>query len=112
MTMTILAMPAAAAFVESPDNGKASSVSSKSSNPSNICVGTRLRIKRTARGVCQPQLSSRLGIEHDDLGAYEAGAKRISDNLLLRIAKFLDVRPDYFFQDYSEEELANCLHTW
>jgi hypothetical protein len=33
-----------------------------------------------------------------NLAACEAGAKRINANLLFRIAKSLDVRPDYFFR--------------
>jgi transcriptional regulator with XRE-family HTH domain len=48
--------------------------------------------------------------DRDDLNAYEAGAERVSANLLLRIAKLLDVRPDYFFQDYTERELESCLN--
>ena len=54
-------------------------------------------------------LCDKLGIYRDDLDAYEQGAKRVSANLLLRIAKLLDVRPDYFFQDYTAEELSACL---
>jgi transcriptional regulator with XRE-family HTH domain len=51
-----------------------------------------------------------LGIDRDDLGAYEGGAERVSAPLLLQIAKLLDVRPDYFFRGYTEEELESCLN--
>jgi hypothetical protein len=48
-----------------------------------------VRIKRSARG--QQELA-RLGIDQDDLAAFEAGPERIMP--IIRIAKSLDVRPD------------------
>jgi DNA-binding XRE family transcriptional regulator len=66
-------------------------------------IGSRLRIKRTMRGLTQREFSRLLDIDRNDLVAFEAGAKRINANLLFRIAKSLDVRPDYFFRGYIEE---------
>jgi transcriptional regulator with XRE-family HTH domain len=48
--------------------------------------------------------SRQLEIKGDDLAAYEAGEKRINANLLFRIAKLLDVRPDFFFRASSGED--------
>lgn len=107
--MTIWVTSTGDAFVESPDDGKSAAIARNSSNPSNMCVGSRLRIKRTSRGISAQELSERLGIDRNDLHAYEAGAERVSANLLLRIAKLLDVRLDYFFRGYTEEELEGCL---
>jgi len=101
--------PIADAFVESPDIGKLQP-SARLKQPSNVCVGNRLRIKRTSRGISQQELSGRLGIHRDELDDYEAGAERVGANLLLRIAKLLDVRPDYFFRGYTEKELESCLN--
>lgn len=69
----------------------------------NRWIGSRVRIRRTSRGMTQQELSKVLGIERNDLASFEAGEERVSASLLLRIAKFLDVRPDYFFQGYNEE---------
>jgi DNA-binding XRE family transcriptional regulator len=107
--MTILATLITDAFAESLDDRRATIIAGNPINPSNLCVGTRLRIKRTSRGISQQELSDQLGTNRDDLNAYEAGAKRVSANLLLRIARLLDVRPDYFFRGYTEEELESCL---
>jgi transcriptional regulator with XRE-family HTH domain len=52
----------------------------------------------------EQELSNRLGIDRNNLAACEAGEERINANLLLRIAKLLDVRPDYFFRGYKEED--------
>lgn len=73
------------------------------------CVGRRLSMKRTSFGISEAEFSKKLGIGSGDLTAYEQGAKRISANLLLQFAKFLDVQPRYFFEGYSAKELRACL---
>ena len=45
-------------------------------------------------------------VDRYDLSAYEQGAKRVSANLLIRIAQMLEVRPDYFFQGYTVDKPA------
>jgi DNA-binding XRE family transcriptional regulator len=75
-------------------------------SPVNAWIGSRLRIKRTMRGLTQQEFSELLDIDANDLAAFEAGAKRVNANLLFRIAKLLDVRPDYFFRGYAQEKPA------
>jgi DNA-binding XRE family transcriptional regulator len=67
-------------------------------------IGSRVRVKRTSRGMIQQELSDLLDIDRDTLAAYEAGEERINAKLLFRIAKLLDVRPDYFFRGYTTED--------
>jgi transcriptional regulator with XRE-family HTH domain len=50
----------------------------------------------------QQEFCKLLGIGWDDLAAFEAGAKRVNASLLFRVAKSLDVRPDYFFRGTSK----------
>lgn len=66
-------------------------------------IGNRVRIKRTSRGMTQHDLSGLLGIDRKDLVAFEAGEKRINASLLFRIAKLLEVQPDFFFRGYRKE---------
>jgi DNA-binding transcriptional regulator YiaG len=73
-------------------------------SPVDMWIGSRVRIKRTSRGISQQEFCKLLGIGRNDLAAFEAGAKRINANLLFRVAKSLDVRPDYFFRGYAEEQ--------
>jgi ribosome-binding protein aMBF1 (putative translation factor) len=80
-----------------------------SNNASNICVGSRLRAKRTSLGISEKELGDELGIDPKDVHTYEEGVKRINANLLFRVAKLLDVRLDYFFRGYTTEELGKCL---
>jgi ribosome-binding protein aMBF1 (putative translation factor) len=65
-------------------------------------IGSRVRIKRTSRGISEQEFSMSLNIDGNDLAAFEAGEKRINANLLFRIAKLMDVRPDYFFRGYTD----------
>ena len=66
-------------------------------------IGSRVRVKRTSLRMTQQQFSQLLDIDYDKLTGYERGEERINANLLFRIAKLLDVRPDYFFRGYIEE---------
>jgi DNA-binding XRE family transcriptional regulator len=67
-------------------------------------IGSRVRVKRTSRGITQQEFSELLDIDFDTVAAHEAGAERINARLLFRIAKLLDVRPDYFFRGYTTED--------
>jgi len=109
--MTILAMPVAGSVVDRLGHRKTTAAVGRSNDPSNTGVGSRLRVKRTALGLSRQELCKQLGIDWDDLDAYEAGIRRVSANLLLRIAKLLNVQPDYFFRDYTEDELEGCLES-
>jgi transcriptional regulator with XRE-family HTH domain len=64
-------------------------------------IASRVRVKRTSRGMTQQEVSELLDIDCDTLTAHEAGIERINARLLFQIAKLLDVRPDYFFRGYS-----------
>jgi len=101
--------PTADAFVASRDCGNAATIAQNSTNSIDTWIGSRLRTKRTGRGLTQQELSQQLGVDCNDLNAYEAGTKRISAKVLLRIAHLLEVRPGYFFQGYTAAELEHCL---
>ena len=78
--------------------------STRRTSPVDLWIGNRDRIKRTSRGMSQEEICKLLGVSRNDLAAFEAGAKRINANLLFRVAKSLDVRPDHFFRGYVEEQ--------
>jgi DNA-binding XRE family transcriptional regulator len=67
-------------------------------------IGSRVRVKRTSRGMTQQEFSELLDIDCDTLAAHEAGVERINARLLFQIAKLLDVRADYFFRGYTTED--------
>jgi DNA-binding XRE family transcriptional regulator len=98
--MSTWAMSTADELVQSESNvGSTTRMSSV-----DMWIGSRVRVKRTSRGMNQQEFSSLLGIDRSKLAAFEAGAERINANLLFRIAESLDVRPDDFFRGYAEEK--------
>jgi hypothetical protein len=91
-------------FVAAADDMAQSAFDVESSgrvSPVDRWIGSRVRIKRTSRGISGQEFSAALSIDGNDLGAFEAGEKRINASLLFRIAKLMDVRPDYFFRGYA-----------
>lgn len=71
------------------------------SSPSNIRIGNRLRVIRESHGISGKEFSAKLAIDFGDLNSYEFGERRVSARLLLRIARLLNVQPEYFFQDFA-----------
>ncbi len=98
--MTRLTASTAGTFVSNAGVDKAANTTRSSID---IFVGSRLRGRRISRGMSEKELSEKLGVDLEDVHAYEYGATRIGANLLLRIAKLLEVRPDYFFQGYAPD---------
>jgi transcriptional regulator with XRE-family HTH domain len=105
--MTVISWPIVAASIESTT--AAAHITPYTT--SKTCIGRRLGVMRTSFGVSKRELCGRLGIDLYDLDAFEQGSKRVSANLLLRIAKLFNVQPQYFFQGYTADELNACLES-
>jgi DNA-binding transcriptional regulator YiaG len=89
-------------LAESLDASQSKTAPWTASSPSNIRIGERLRLIRESHGISDKEFSERLGIGYEDLHQYESGERRIGASILLRAAKLLDFRPEYFFQDYAK----------
>lgn len=92
-------------FAEAVDSSFSKTIPWSAGSPSNVYIGNRLRSGRISQGISQREFAERLGIPYDDLHLYESGGKRVGANLLLRIARLLDVRLETFFQDRTAAEL-------
>jgi DNA-binding Xre family transcriptional regulator len=103
--MTSVITPISDGFAEAFDSPLSKTIPWKTRSPGNIRLGSRLRIKRISNRISEEEFSEHLGIDRNDLDLYESGGKRVNANLLLRIAKLLDVQLEYFFQDYTKGEL-------
>jgi transcriptional regulator with XRE-family HTH domain len=102
--MTGLMMPISDGLAEAPDSSL-----SKTTPWSNVRIGNRLRIIRESHGISEKELSEQLAIDFKDLKSYESGERRVSAGLLLRIARLLNVRPEYFFQDFAKDQFLRPL---
>ena len=102
--MTGVMMPTSDGLAEAPENSLSKSTPWSTSSPSNIRIGNRLRVIRESHGISAKEFSLRLAIDFRELNSYEFGERRVSASLLLRIARLLNVRPDYFFQDFAKDQ--------
>jgi transcriptional regulator with XRE-family HTH domain len=74
-------------------------------------IGKRLVLVRTANELSREALADALGITHQQIGKYERGENRISASTLYQMIKYFKVEPDFFYQGYSEEEVAATITT-
>ena len=75
---------------------------SETPHPIDIHVGMRVRERRAEIGISQERLAAELRLTFQQVQKYERAANRISASRLYQIAKFLDVKPPFFFEGYQE----------
>lgn len=71
----------------------------KTPNPTDVHVGSRVRMRRTTLSMSQEKLGEQLGITFQQVQKYEKGTNRIGASRLQDIANILQVAPGYFFED-------------
>jgi transcriptional regulator with XRE-family HTH domain len=70
-----------------------------------VCVGQRLRARRTALGISQGRLGQQLGLTFSQVQKYEKGTNRIGAGRLYHLAAILGVPVHYFFEGLDEPKL-------
>lgn len=65
------------------------------SDPIDVGVGARIRIRRRELGVSQGVLADHLGLTFQQVQKYERGANRVSASMLVRIAEKLQCSVGY-----------------
>lgn len=71
------------------------------SNPVDVYVGTRLKIRRNELGLSQNKIGGMTGITFQQVQKYEKGLNRIGSSRLYEFAKILRVPVSYFFEQYE-----------
>jgi len=72
------------------------------SNPIDIHVGSRVRLRRTLLGLSQEKLGEAVGLTFQQIQKYERGANRIGASRLFELSRILDVPVSFFFDDMPE----------
>jgi transcriptional regulator with XRE-family HTH domain len=70
----------------------------RSPNPTDIHVGSRIRMRRLMLGNSQTELAEALGVTFQQVQKYEKGANRVSASRLQQISLFLQVPVPFFFE--------------
>jgi len=66
-------------------------------NPTDVHVGSRVRLRRNMLGLSQEKLGERIGLTFQQVQKYERGANRIGASRLWELGKILDVPVQFFF---------------
>ena len=67
-------------------------------------IGGKIYSLRLYKGLSRQQLSSVIGVTHQQLQKYEKGTNRISMGRLVLIAKALGQALDYFYADLDKDQ--------
>ena len=73
-----------------------------SSNPVDLHVGTRMRLRRTLLGMSQEKLGEAIGLTFQQVQKYERAANRIGASRLFDLSRVLDVPVSFFFDDMAD----------
>jgi transcriptional regulator with XRE-family HTH domain len=71
----------------------------KKPNPTDVHVGSRIRLRRNMLGMSQEKLGESLGITFQQIQKYEKGTNRVGASRLQAIANILGVPVSFLFED-------------
>ncbi len=77
--------------------------------PSKASLATRLKDARTVKGVSQQDLAKLAKVHYTNIGRYERGDAAPSADVLNRIAKALEVSPDYLMNGTLDNKATDML---
>jgi transcriptional regulator with XRE-family HTH domain len=66
-------------------------------DPTDVHVGSRVRLRRNMMGLSQEKLGEALGLTFQQVQKYERGANRIGASRLHELSRILDVPVQFFF---------------
>ena len=78
----------------------------KKPNPTDIHVGSRIRMRRNMLGMSQEKLGENLGITFQQIQKYEKGTNRVGASRLQAISDILGVPVSFLFEDAPGTEGA------
>jgi transcriptional regulator with XRE-family HTH domain len=67
-------------------------------NPTDVHVGSRVRLRRNMMGLSQEKLGEALSLTFQQVQKYERGANRIGASRLWELSRILDVPVQFFFE--------------
>src|ERR1041384_7946973 len=78
----------------------------KKPNPTDVHVGSRIRLRRNMLGMSQEKLGETLGITFQQIQKYEKGTNRVGASRLQAISEVLAVPVAFFFEDAPAHNVA------
>jgi transcriptional regulator with XRE-family HTH domain len=78
----------------------------KKPNPTDVHVGSRIRLRRNMLGMSQERLGETLGITFQQIQKYEKGTNRVGASRLRAISEVLGVPISFLFEDAPGADTA------
>ena len=78
----------------------------KHTDPIDVHVGARMRLRRTLMGMSQERLGDALGLTFQQVQKYERGVNRVSASRLHHLSRVLDVPIAFFYDDMPADMVA------
>ena len=78
----------------------------KKPNPTDVHVGSRIRLRRNMLGMSQEKLGENLGITFQQIQKYEKGTNRVGASRLQAISNILGVPVSFLFEDAPGQPAA------
>jgi len=78
----------------------------KKPNPTDVHVGSRIRLRRNMLGMSQEKLGESLGITFQQIQKYEKGTNRVGASRLQAISDILGVPVSFLFEDAPGHEAS------
>src|SRR5215469_8436136 len=75
-------------------------------NPTDVHVGSRVRLRRTLLGMSQEKLGEAIGLTFQQVQKYERGANRVGASRLYDLSRVLEVPVSYFFEEFGASPVA------
>lgn len=76
----------------------------KEPDPTDVYVGSRIRLQRNLKNMTQQQLSDKIGITFQQIQKYEKGTNRVGASRLQAISEILGVPVSFFFHGSDGEK--------
>ncbi|MCX7338676.1 MAG: helix-turn-helix domain-containing protein [Alphaproteobacteria bacterium] len=74
--------------------------------PIDVCIGSRVKLRRSLLGLTQERLAESLGLTFQQVQKYESGTNKIGASRLFQMSQILQVPIEYFFEDILESDSA------
>jgi transcriptional regulator with XRE-family HTH domain len=74
----------------------------RQTNPIDLQVGSRMRIRRMLIGMTQERLGDLLGLTFQQVQKYEKGVNRIGAGRLYEVSRVLNVPVDFFYEGVDD----------
>ncbi len=79
----------------------------KKPNPTDVHVGSRIRLRRNMLGMSQEKLGESLGITFQQIQKYEKGTNRVGASRLQAISEVLGVPVSFLFEDAPSQDMGS-----